>query len=364
MASNAADFIVNKRDLRECRFVDAAEPDQRVLQPGQVLLRVDRFAFTSNNITYAVAGEGMKYWDFFPAEEGWGRVPVWGFGDVIRSRHDGLGEGERVFGYFPMSTHLVLRPGAVSPGGFVDASPHRAELPAVYNQYTRVANDPGYQFEHEDQQILFWPLFMTSFLLDDFLDDNGFFDARAVVLASTSSKTAFGLAFLLHRNRRSQCRVIGLTSPSNVSFVAGLGCYDQVVAYDKISSLPDDLPVVLVDMAGNGRVLSELHHHFRDHMKHSCRVGATHWEQNASEGNLPGARPAFFFAPNQIQKRAKDWGPGGIQKRFAQAWQPFLGATDDWTRIVHGSGHAAVEKVYRDMLEGRSKPDEGHVLSL
>src|SRR3712207_7922901 len=41
------------------------------------------------------------------------------------------------------------------------------------------------------------PLFLTSFMLADQLEDNRFFGARALVLSSASSKTAYGTAFLL-----------------------------------------------------------------------------------------------------------------------------------------------------------------------
>lgn len=360
---NTVDFVVDRGNLRRWKCVRAV--DSGAAWPsGQALLRVAKFAFTANNITYAVAGDMLSYWNFFPAEPGWGRVPVWGFGDVIRSTHPDVAEGERVFGYLPMSTYLVIQPERVTAAGFFDASPHRQALPAVYNRYTRVANDPSYQVAYEDQHMLFWPLFMTSFLLDDFLADNALFGARAVVLSSASSKTAFGLAFLLSRNRPAQCEVVGLTSPRNASFVAGLGCYDRVVTYDQLQSLPAEVPVVFVDMAGDGGVQSTLHHHFRDNMKYSCSVGATHWDRRELQADLPGAQPAFFFAPTQVQKRTKDWGPAGLQERFAKAWRSFLEFTNGRTRIIHGCGEAAVERVYLETLEGRSKPDEGHVLSL
>jgi hypothetical protein len=359
--SKAVDFVVERSNLHRCQFVPAADPDTVDLPPGHVLLRVDAFAFTANNVTYAVIGEVMSYWNFFPAEPGWGRVPVWGFADVLRTSHESVARGERVFGYLPMSTHLVIQPDRVTPAGFVDASPHRRALPPVYNQYVRVANEPGYRADQEDAQMLFRPLFMTAFLLDDFLADAGFFGARTVILSSASSKTAFGLAFLLRQ--RSSCRVVGLTSAGNRAFVESLGCYDQVVTYDQVPSLPNE-PAVFVDMAGNARVLGAIHHHFRDNLKHSAVVGLTHWEQRTPEGDLPGVPPTFFFAPTQIQKRTKDWGPDGLQERYGVAWRRFLDFATGRIRVVHGRGQAAVERVYVETLEGRVKPDEGHVLSL
>src|SRR5690606_26278829 len=105
------------------------------LAEGEVLVAVDKFAFTSNNVTYAAFGDAMQYWDFFPAPEGFGRVPVWGFGDVVVSNNPALKVGERIYGYLPMSSHVILKADHIKPAGFVDVSAHRAHLAAVYNQY-------------------------------------------------------------------------------------------------------------------------------------------------------------------------------------------------------------------------------------
>lgn len=362
--STALDFIVQQDDLRECKFVPAAEASQIELRPGQVLLRIAKFAFTSNNVTYAAFGEAMQYWAFFPAPKGWGRIPVWGFADVARSRHGAISEGERVFGYLPMSTHLVVEPDHVSEASFIDSSSHRAALPGAYQQYSRVAADPGYEPEREDQQALLQPLFMTSFLIEDFLADNGLFDARAVVVSSASSKTALGVAFLLASYERPQCEVIGLTSPANVAFCKRLGYYDRVLEYGDVESLSPDTPTVFVDMAGQGKLLHAVHHHFRDSLKHSCIVGATHWEQRETPQELPGAKPQFFFAPTRLDQRRQDWGPEGFAKRYGDARGAFLESVDGWMKVEHGHGPAAVEAVYREMLEGKMNPAVGHILSL
>jgi Protein of unknown function (DUF2855) len=360
--SRALDFMVRRDDLRTYKFVPAAKPDKLELQFGQVLMKVDKFAFTSNNVTYASFGDSMSYWNFFPAAEGWGRIPVWGFGEVIRAKPAGIKPGERFYGYFPMSSYVIVQPERLSEAGFFDGLPHRQPLHALYNQYRRTSTDPEYEASREDQQMLLRPLFVTSFLIDDFLADNGFFDARTVVLSSASSKTAYGLAFLLAQ--RKQCEVIGLTSAGHVSFVERLGCYDRVATYDQIASLPSNVPVVYVDMAGNGQVRSALHHHFGEQMKYSCAVGLTHWDQFQASVELPGPRPTLFFAPAQIKKRTADWGPGGLQQRVAVAWRHFMEPIGDWMRVVHGWGATDVERVYLEMLDGRTKPDEGHVLSL
>ena len=362
--SDSVDFIVNRHDLRQTAFVPGRHSTDTALEPGEVLVRVDRFAFTANNVTYGAVGDLIGYWNFFPAKDGWGRIPVWGFGDVVRSQHAALRPGERVYGYFPMSTHVVLQADHVSAAGFVDAAPHRAALPPIYNQYTRVAADPGYDRAHEAELALFRPLFTTAFLLDDFFAENGRVGAHAVLISSASSKTALGLAFLMSHARRGECEVIGLTSPANAAFVNRTGCYDRVLTYDAIDSLSSATPSVFVDFAGNATVVAAVHGRLADRLRYSCAVGLTHWEKMAPPASLPGPAPVFFFAPDQARKRIAEWGAGNLQSRVGAALRGFLESAAPWLRVVDGRGQAAVAAVYQAMLEGKADPSEGHTLSL
>jgi hypothetical protein len=308
-------------------------------------------------------GDALKYWQLFRAPKGFGNIPVWGFGEVIASRHPLVAKGERLFGYFPMATHLVIEAGDVSKRGLRDAAAHRQGVAPVYNAYARVTHDPAFAGREGDYQALLRPLFMLSFLVDDFLVENEFYGARSVMLSSASSKTAFGLAHLLHTLRKD-IRVIGLTSAGNADFVRALGCYDEVVTYDRIALLPPNLPVAFVDMAGNSDLRGRLHRHFGEQMKYSGRIGLTHRGSSEDEPPLPGAKPQWFFAPDQIRKRAKEWGPGGIDARFSAAWAAFAPKLQLWLNVVEGRGPAAVRAVYLDTLAGRIPPDQGHMLSL
>jgi hypothetical protein len=362
-AMKSTDFIVARDDLQQCKLIETQIPDAATLPDDALLVRIDRFAFTANNITYATLGDELRYWQLFPAPEPFGNIPVWGFGDVIASRHPGVAIGERLFGYFPMATHLVIEAADVSKRGLRDAAPHRQGVAPVYNAYARVSGDPAFAGRQGDHQALLRPLFMLSFLVDDFLAENDFFGARSVMLSSASSKTAFGLAHLLHTLRKP-VRVVGLTSASNVEFVKSLGCYDDVVTYDHVTSLPSDSPVAYVDMAGNSALRAALHRHFGEQMKYSGRIGLTHRSTIPDEGELPGVKPTWFFAPDQIRKRAREWGPGGLDKRFGAAWAGFVPKLDGWITVTEGHGPAAVRQVYLDTLNGRVPPDQGHILSL
>jgi hypothetical protein len=164
--------------------------------------------------------------------------------------------------------------------------------------------------------------------------------------------------------QRTAIRVIGLTSAANAEFVRSLGCYHEVVTYDRVTTLRQDLPVAFVDMAGNSELRARLHRHFGDQLKYSGQIGLTHRAFAANEPDLPGARPTWFFAPDQIRKRAKEWGPGGIDRRFGAAWSGFAPTLANRLVVVEGRGPAAVKQVYLDTLNGHIPPEQGHILSL
>ncbi|HWB69798.1 MAG TPA: DUF2855 family protein [Solirubrobacterales bacterium] len=352
------DFLVRREDLRECRIAESAalEPG-----PGQALLRVGRFGLTANNVTYAVMGEAMSYWDFFPAAEGWGRVPMWGFADVERSEAPEVEVGTRVYGYLPPSSQLLVQPADADPRGFVDASPHRAELPSAYHRYLATGEDAFYRPDTEEMQMLLRPLFFTSFLVDDQLADDQL-TAGPILLSSASSKTAIAAAFMLAR--REETELVGLTSPRSVAFVEGLGLYDRVVPYGEVGSLERG-SASFVDFAGNAESRRAVHVHYGDSLRSSIAVGITHWEglQGAAEA-LPGPQPTFFFAPTRVTKRAADWGRAGLEQRVAEAWHPFCEWAQGWLEPIYGQGFEAVRDAYLDVLEGRVGPDRAHVLSL
>jgi hypothetical protein len=357
------DFVVKKDALRQTEFRLLPPADAVEIGKSDVVLRVDRFGFTANNVTYAVFGEMMGYWSFFPAPEGWGRVPVWGFATVVRSEHPDIAPGEQVYGYLPMSSHFVIEAGEITKSGFSDVAVHRRERDAFYNLYLRTAADPDYDPAHEAEQMLLRPLFFTGFLIDDFLAESANFGAGAVVVSSASSKTSIGLAHQLFQRGRGACEVIGVTSALHRGFVEKLGIHHRVVSYDDIETLDATTPTLFVDMAGDGDVTMRVHRHFGDALRYSCQVGATHWERVGVGGVLPGPQPELFWAPGRLAKRMVDWGPDGFHARTGAAWKKFLASASGWLSVENDSGREAVERVYLTTLEGRADPTKGYVLA-
>ena len=347
------DYLIDRQDLTRGERRDFTAPP---LLDGEARLAVESFAVTANNVTYGAMGEAFGYWSFFPAPEGFGRVPVWGFGRVVESRAEGIEPGLRLFGYLPMSSEFTAR--LVRQGaGVVDAAPHRAQLPPTYNQYA-VAQEPT---ATDDHRSLLRPLFGTSWLIDDMFEEHGDFGARSVVITSASSKTGLGLAWRLAKRG---VKAIGLTSPASKAFLEGLGVFHQVVAYDEADSFDPPRPLAIVDFAGNRGLTARLHRRFADDIVHSAIIGVTHWQADAPDPvPLPGPPPTLFFAPDQIRKRAKEWGAEGFDRRFTENLRDFIEASP-WLKLKVARGPEGLAATWDAVVRGKAPADEGMIVKL
>lgn len=345
---------VRKTDLGSVRFVKTAAA---LPAPGEVLVRVERFAITANNVTYGVVGERIGYWKFFPAEEGWGVIPVWGVGVVEASAHPEVREGERLYGYWPMASHLTLVPGKVGPMRLMDGASHRAGLPAVYNSYLRLDAEEGYDKATDRARMALWPLYATSFCLADWLAANGNHGAEQVVIPSASSKTAIGLAHALIAEG-SPLRRVAATSARNAGMVAALGLYEDVILYEEIEERIARVPTVIVDMSGSGDVIGRLHRHLGEAMRFTSNVGVTHHEAAGMGPDFIRERSAMFFAPAHIARRTEEWGPGAFEARSTAFWRDAAGKSAAWLTYRDADGPEATEAAWREVLEGRARPDE------
>lgn len=351
-------MLVDQQKITTLAFDDV--PAQQ-LDAGQVRLRLDSFALTANNVTYAASGFAIGYWTFFPSgKDGQGLLPVWGTAEVVESTSDLLETGTRIYGFFPLAQELVIAPHLTSGGMFEDTSPHRADLPAVYNRYASV-KPAGPDQDH--MRALLQPLLATSWLLSDWLADNDYFGATQIIVGSASSKTGLGLCKYLAEPENRSIRIVGLTSDSNKTFVEGLGACDQVLGYGDVAAL-DLVPSVYVDMSGNGAVKLALHSALGDHLRHSAAVGISHWDKFNPAQDLPGVKPQFFFAPAQIAKRREDWAPGVVEKEITAAWQRIAATASDWMDVKVHTGIEAAGEIYAELAEGRANPREGHIITL
>jgi len=335
---------------------------------GELLLRLERFALSSNNITYAAFGKALQYWQFFPTEQPeWGQVPVWGFAEVLSSGVAGIVPGERFFGYFPLASHVTLRPQNVTAQGFFDASGQRLSLSPAYNQYLRCDADPDYEPAQQDLQLLLRPLHICSYMLADYLWDHNFFGAQRVVFSSASSKTAYGTAFEL----REQIVIhrVALTAEAHVPFVENLGLYDRVYEYGRLHQVPADRATVYVDFSGDPQLRARVHNHFASVLVHDCFAGSTHnMQPPKADPLLPGPKPVAFYAPEHIRKRQADWGWDRFTERMNAARKRFysraIDPLDPWIVVVEHEGIESARKLIEQLCVGALDPQQGHIVKV
>lgn len=356
-----------KGALEQSRLASETLPP---IREGEITMQVERFAITTNNVTYLTFGEApIHYSSYFPTGDAeWVQMPVWGFADVIESTVAEIPVGERYYGFLPIANLLRTRPARLSDRGFFDAMPHRSSLTSAYNFYTRCSADPAYSRELENHQALLRPLFVTSWMLADFLLDNAFFGATRLLVSSASSKTAYAAAAWI--GEHADVELVALTSPGNRDFVEALGCYAKTYSYDELGQIARGQSTLYLDFSGDAALRSRIHEHFGSTLVYDCLVGFTRTSEMlvANADELPGPSPRFFFAPEQIRKRTADWGGRDYNERFSAAEQAFIAKLrdpkNDWMKVVEHTGFESAQTLIAELVAGRMDPRIGHIVRI
>jgi len=350
---------ISKRDLRVTRVVEVSPPP---LSVGAARLRLDLFALSSNNVTYAAMGGGAYgYWDFFPGAEGWGRPPVWGFATVVASNAAGVDEGTRYFGFFPIGETLDVTPVKIGARGFTDGAPHRSTKASVYNQYLDTRADTAYDAAFEPEQALLRTVYSSGWWVADCVHQG---HPRTVLVSSASSKTALAMAHQLRRLGGPE--LVALTSARNKPHVLGTGLYDRTLTYDEVSTLTAESPATYVDFLGRDQLIEAVHRTLGTSLARSILVGATDWSESPGElqppkAMLAGPAPETFFAGTYIAGRVK------AERELLAAMQrdlrAFYAASRAFFAMRHSTGVDAVLEGWARVAAGETSPSEGLVFS-
>ena len=359
-------FQVDKKAFFKHQLVETPT-ENRQIKDGEILVKIDQFAYTANNITYAATGDIIRYWEFFPAEgqdsDRMGVIPVWGFADVVESKADDIPVGDRIYGYFPPTTHLKMTPIKVQEQRFFEGAKHRSTLPMGYNLYRRVNNEQGYTGKLDRERSLLFPLYLTSFCLWDSLQYHQWYEAKQIIVLSASSKTSIGLGYALQGDQNAPSS-IGITSKRNIEMLEKLGIWDKTCTYEALAGINPNLPTVIVDMSGNNEVMSKLHQYLGDKMHFTLKVGLTHWAKTDPEDGIINERSKFFFAPAHIEKRYKDWGPAVFDEKTNGFLIEAATKTRDWLHFNELSGLQALAKIHPEVCNGTRDPKEGIIINL
>ncbi|MER6973803.1 DUF2855 family protein [Nocardioides sp. NPDC000445] len=348
-----------KSDLGVADLVELPTPQ---LDEGEVLARIERVALTTNNMTYAVYGDTLGYWNLFPAEQaGYGCMPAWGYAEIVESRASDVPVGTRIFGYFPIATHLTMRPTTVTARSFVDGAEHRTGTPQVYNLYELQTGETDPR--QDSLTAIFRPLFITSYTAADYLRDRDFFDAEQFVISSASSKTAYGAAYCL---ADSPAQRIALTSARNIEFVKGLGHYTATHEYADLTAIDSTRRTVYVDLSGDGDLRRRVHEHFGDRLAFDCLIGSTQADGfPEADDSLVGPAPVFFFAALQLDAYKAEGQSRAFMQRYRRDERAFLervgGTEQPSIELLEHTGLEDAPAVIAGFHDGSTDPAVGHV---
>ncbi|WP_224391476.1 DUF2855 family protein [Pseudonocardia sp. ICBG1293] len=239
---------------------------------GTSVLRIHRFAVTSNNVSYFRTRDQLGHGRAFPAASGWMRVPVWGDATVVDGASGGPREGTRVIGYLPMATTVAMSLEPRTDGTLVETSAGRSHLPPIYQQY-RVVESPADGLELATLHIEA----LASALVPDLVGAG----VEHVLISSAGSKTGQALAFLL---AEAGVACTGLTGDRS----APGGNAAALVGYDDLSSLSVPPGSVFLDIAGDPRLRGRIVAQCGGALARTLGIGGT---------RLAGPIPAEYAGP-------------------------------------------------------------------
>lgn len=223
--------------------------------------------------------------------------------------------------------------------------------------------EQGYDPAFDQERMLLYPLHLTSFCLWDYLADKNWYEAKQIIILSASSKTSTGLGYALKADEQAPT-VIGITSQRNLEMVEQLSLYDHCLTYDTLENMDTSLPTVIVDMAGNAKVMAALHSALGDQMAFTINVGLTHWTDAMPQAGIIKERSEFFFAPSHIKKRYKDWGPDGFDQKTAAFLKTAASKTKEWLEFKKLDGLAALADIHPAVCKGEIAPNVGLIIEL
>jgi hypothetical protein len=253
-------------------------PDE--LPPSSVRVRTTIIALTVNNLSYAIGGDMLHWWDTYPVPASlpapnndrsrYGIVGAWGYGVVLESSTS-LVPGTQLKGYFPISTlPTVLRlVPAAAQGHWKETSRHREKLFPLYQRYIAAGTSPSAASLTSSQplagfawDVMLGVLWECAYLLNrlsfpssgtvrpihpsgggPWTDADADLREAVVVLLAASGKTALSFAQQLRDARvpgSGPLTVVGITSSAATAFVQGSGFYSTVLSYDDLRA-PDAL---------------------------------------------------------------------------------------------------------------------------
>ncbi|SMH51051.1 Protein of unknown function [Rathayibacter oskolensis] len=329
-------------------------------EPGEIVLEVERFGLTSNNLTYALLGNETptRYWDAFPAADGWGRVPAWGSARVIDGDESVARPGERFVGLLPMADRFVFAGRRAEDGVLVGSATGRNAMPSMYRDLHRVEDEDAAQ--GSAAEVLLRPFFTFAALLAREVSDGG---AETAVVTSASSKAGLLLGRLL---QQGGVRTVGLTAAPRVAATESTGAFTEVRSYSDVSGLTAEGRTVLLDIAGNAEVSSAVARQLSDDLARIIVVGATHHDAAAGAAepdDSPSPEVDLFDTAEHEAGYSEEHGAAALRALEDDAREALLPWASRWIQLDEVEGVGSLEEAWRTVQEPPASPLRGIVVT-
>lgn len=355
----------NTSEIASVLEVDRSNPFQEIRTieekiaesgEGSLILAVERFSLSANNLTYVLLGDDvLRSWDAFPARaSGWGRVPVWGVARVVGGDPSVAKIGDRWTGYLPMATHVSVHV-APSEFGLLTTDEPRASMLPCYRRLTPYESGAEVDDHRADMDTVMLSVFPFAALITDDLVRMG---VPTVVVSSASSRVSTSVSRLLGIRG---IRVVGLTSPRNRADVESLGTYASVLTYAEIDQLDDSAGTVFVDVAGSAEITEAVHRRLGNQLEASVAVGGTHIRALPPVA-APGPLVTQFNAGDRESEVLGERGVQALQKLYSDARAELIAWAPSWLKVTPVAGLDATKQVWRDIAAGKSNPLEAKVI--
>ncbi|KAL3428617.1 hypothetical protein BDV09DRAFT_75216 [Aspergillus tetrazonus] len=172
--------VVSKSNNHQHATIDLPPSDSSPLKQSSVRIRSSLLSLSSNNLTYALYGNFLRWWDAYPVPQSapapynntteWGIVPAWGLATVLESTLPGIPQGTVLFGFWPTGSHAVdleLNPSELD-GHWKEVSEHRAHLMPLYNRY-RVFDTQGKDLAEFAWDAAVGTIFVAGYLMSEYI---------------------------------------------------------------------------------------------------------------------------------------------------------------------------------------------------
>ncbi|CAK9025715.1 unnamed protein product [Durusdinium trenchii] len=341
------------------------------LDQGEVLLKVEKFAFSHMALGYLMKGftrTFSAYHNFYKAsEENLYRSACWGFATVMESTHDKVAVGTRLYGLLPAARYQVQTVGDTIPGKKDEPSCVELAMEGVpFNlrrfQEMEVVSD-CMEPHLEDWIICTKEIYTMAYYMDEqLLVDTGMINC--VIISCASAKTALALAFCLRM--RDMRYVFGLTSKDHLDFARSTDLFHEVFSYDNVASLPNNHTVVYMDFKCDGELRQQITLRMGTNLMYNMVVGPAVFQKKMKDQLFEKRAREVLFDESSWRERRRlvaEVTKTGRNEKLKYSYQAFIERMKKIITVKHINGVDGFVEMYDALYSNASSPADVHVCS-